>query len=61
MNHLPSSLDLKPTPKQVRAITKLASELHISTPIENTPHTRREARDLIFLLRMWKRKEEQGE
>jgi len=45
-----SSLNWKPTPRQVRAITKLAVALGIQEPIENLS-TRREARDLIYRLR----------
>ena len=46
-----SSLNYKPTPKQIRAITKLAIALGISDPIESDPRNRREARDLIYMLR----------
>lgn len=46
-----SSWNYKPTPKQVRQITKLASQLHIQEPVENTPTTRLEARNLIYKLR----------
>jgi len=55
---LPSStLNYKPTPKQIRAITKLATALRISEPIENDPKTRKEARDLIYYLRRQLRSE----
>ena len=46
-----SSLNYKPTPKQIRAISKLAQSLGISDPIESDPKTRKEARDLIYILR----------
>ena len=46
-----SSLNYKPTPMQIRAITKLAQALGISDPIENDPRNRREARNLIYRLR----------
>ena len=52
-----STLNFKPTPKQVRAITRLATALGITGPIENDPKNRREARDLIFQLRIQLRKE----
>ena len=49
---LPSStLNYKPTGKQVRAITRMAVALGIREPIENTPANRVEARNLIFKLR----------
>lgn len=47
-----SSLHWKPTPKQVRAITKLTQQLDIFYPLESEPRTRKEARDLIYSLRM---------
>ncbi|KKN75174.1 hypothetical protein LCGC14_0383330 [marine sediment metagenome] len=47
-----STLNLKPTPRQVRAITRMASQLGDRTGIEHTPVNRREARDLIFRLRI---------
>ena len=46
-----SSLNWKPTPKQIRAIAKLATALGISDPIESDPKNRREARNLIYELR----------
>ena len=46
-----SSMNLPPTHKQIRAITKLATQLGISEPIENDPHNRWEARNLIYQLR----------
>ena len=51
-----SSLNLPPTGRQVRAITRLATFLGDPglgpLPIEHTPTNRREARDLIFKLRI---------
>jgi len=47
-----SSLNWKPTPRQIRAITHLAVRLRITEPLEETPRNRREARDLIYQLRM---------
>jgi len=51
-----SSMDLPPTFKQVRAITKLATQLGDPglgpIPIEHTPSNRKEARDLIYKLRI---------
>ncbi len=55
-----SSMNLPPTHKQIRAITKLATQLGISDPIENDPRTRWEARDLIYQLRN-QRKEKDDE
>lgn len=46
-----SSWLLPPTPKQVRAITKLCLRFNISEPLEEQPRTRREARQLIYRLR----------
>ncbi len=46
-----SSLNWKPTSKQIRAITKLAMQLGISNPIESDPRNRREARNMIYQLR----------
>ena len=46
-----STMNLPPTGKQARAITKLAMALHISEPIENSPSNRWEARNLIYYLR----------
>ncbi len=46
-----SSLNYRPTAKQIRAITRMAAALRITDPIENSPANRREARDLIFELR----------
>lgn len=48
---LSSSLMWKPTPKQIRAITKIAVALGITEPLEETPRNRREARDMIYQLR----------
>ena len=49
---LPSStLNYKPTPKQIRAITRIAQQLGITEQIELTPANRVEARNLIFKLR----------
>ena len=42
-----SSWNLQPTPKQVIAITRLASQLGYQEPVENKPKTRLEARNLI--------------
>ncbi|KKN74224.1 hypothetical protein LCGC14_0393100 [marine sediment metagenome] len=42
-----SSWQLPPTPKQVRAITRLAVQLGYHEPVENKPRTRKEARDMI--------------
>lgn len=47
-----STLNLKPTPRQVRAITRMASQLGDRSGIEHTPVNRREARDLIYKLRI---------
>lgn len=46
-----SSWNLKPTPKQVRSIAKLCSQLGITEPLEERPSNRVEARRLIFALR----------
>ena len=46
-----SSLNWRPTNKQIRAITKLAMRLGITDIIEETPRNRREARNLIYELR----------
>ena len=46
-----SSLNYKPTPKQVRAITRMAIALGIREPIEETPANRAETRSLIFRMR----------
>ena len=51
-NPAASSMNLPPTPKQIRAITKLATALGISDPIENDPRNRREARNLIYHMRL---------
>jgi len=45
--HKASSWNLPPTPKQVRAITRLAQQLGYHEPVENKPTNRREARDMI--------------
>ena len=56
---LPSStLNYKPTGRQVRAITRMAQALGITEPIENSPSNRVEARNLIFQLRYQLRKKE---
>jgi len=51
-----SSMNLPPTFRQTRAITKLATALgdrgEGPLPIEHTPSNRREARDLIYKLRI---------
>lgn len=46
-----SSLNLPPTWRQTKAITRLAIALGISEPIEDTPSNRVEARNLIYRLR----------
>ena len=46
-----SSWNLPPTPKQVRAITRLAQALSYHEPVENKPSNRWEARNLIVGLR----------
>lgn len=46
-----SSLNLPPTWKQTKAITRLAVALGIPEPIEETPSNRVEARNLIYRLR----------
>ena len=46
-----SSLNWKPTSKQIRAITRLAIRLSITEPIEETPRNRLEARNIIYELR----------
>lgn len=52
----PSSWNLPPTFQQTRSITKLATALEDKgegpIPIEHTPSNRREARDLIYKLRI---------
>ena len=49
---LPSSTwNYKPLPRQVRAITRMAQQLGIREPIENSPSNRVEARNLIYRLR----------
>ncbi len=48
--HLSSSWQLPPTPKQRRAIARLAQQLGIMEPIEDTPSNRWEARLLIYQL-----------
>ena len=51
-----STLNLPPTFQQTRAITRLATALGDKgegpIPIEHTPSNRREARDLIYKLRI---------
>jgi hypothetical protein len=42
-----SSWNLPPTPKQVRAIAKLAAQLGYHEPAENKPSNRWEARNMI--------------
>lgn len=42
-----SSWLLPPTPKQVRAITRLAQRLGYHEPVENKPTNRIEARNMI--------------
>ena len=59
--HPASSMNLKPTSKQVRAITKLAISLNITEPIEETPRNRREARNLIYQLRIQLRERENNQ
>ena len=54
-----SSLNYKPTPKQVRAITRMAIALGIREPAEETPTNRAEARSLIFKLRQWLKEKDQ--
>jgi len=46
-----SKWNLKPTPAQVRAITRMAQALNIPEPVENTPSNRLEARNLIYAMR----------
>lgn len=53
-----SSLNYKPTAKQIRAITRMAIALGITEPIEETPRNRVEARNIIYELR--KRLKERG-
>jgi len=54
---LPSStMNLPPTPKQVRAIAKLCQQQGITEPLEEKMANRREARDLIYALRGGKNK-----
>lgn len=57
-----STLNLPPTGRQTRAITKLAVALGDKgegpVPIEHTPSNRREARDLIYKLRIQLRNKE---
>ena len=48
---LSSSLMWKPSPKQIRAITRMAIALGITEPLEETPRNRKEARDMIYQLR----------
>lgn len=55
-----SSYNYKPTPRQVRAITKMSQSLGISEPIESTPTNRLEARNLIFKLREQIKKKSNG-
>lgn len=43
-----SSLNERPTPRQVRAIARLCTVLGISEPLEERPSNRWEARDLIY-------------
>ena len=42
-----SSWNLPPTPKQVRAIARLAQQLGYYEPVENKPANRWEARNMI--------------
>jgi hypothetical protein len=51
-----SSLNLPPTGRQARAITKLCLYKGISEPLEERPSNRREARNLIYELRNEKRR-----
>ena len=51
-----SSWQLPPTPKQVRAITKLAASLGYHEPVEEKVRTRWEARNLIAGFREEQRK-----
>lgn len=46
-----STWNLPPTPKQVRAITKLCLRFGINDALEETVRTRWEARQLIYKLR----------
>jgi len=46
-----STMNLPPTPKQVRAIAKLAQRLNIMEAVEETPKSRLEARNLIYRMR----------
>ena len=46
-----SSLNLPPTPTQIRAITRICMAKHIREPLEETPRNRCEARNLIYRLR----------
>ena len=43
-----SSWNLPPTPKQVRAITRLAQQLGYHDAVENKPTNRWEARNMIM-------------
>ncbi len=57
-----SSWHLPPTPTQVRAITRLASQLGYQEPVEEKVRTRWEARNIIagFREERRKRKEQNG-
>ena len=46
-----STWNYKPTPKQVRAITKQCLRLHITEPLDENVMSRLEARRLIYDLR----------
>ena len=50
-----SSWNDKPTPKQVSAIAVQCLRLRIRSPLEETPRTRSEARNLLFRLRLMKK------
>jgi len=51
-----SSMNLPPTPRQIRAIAKLCQQHGITEPLEERVSNRREARDLIYGLRGGKNK-----
>ena len=46
-----STLELPPTDRQVRAITKMCITLKISEPLEESVSNRMEARNLMYQLR----------
>ena len=51
-----SSWNFPPTPKQIRAIARLAQRLGYHEPVEDRPSTRWEARDMIAGFREEERK-----